>query len=89
MEGIAWTGVGITSEDALRMNLSLLRLSSKYGGAKIRFFGKIWGTEKDYYIAEAQGIEPTEYEKEHEKDYEKNGPNAFTYFVSNNSIYIY
>lgn len=87
MENIAWSGIGISPEDAFRLQLSLCRLSKKYETANFRFWGKILGTEHDYFIIEAQNVEDTEYEREHAKDYESNGPNSFTYFVSNYSIF--
>ena len=56
-----------------------------------RFFGKIQGTDKDYYIAETKlnegGAEEGE-EVERDPDFEPNGTgvNAFTYFVTHSTM---
>ena len=58
--------------------------------AKLRFFGKIRGTDHDYFIAEGEveggGDEPAEGE-EAPTDMEPNGTgvNKYTYFVSHSS----
>ena len=58
---------------------------------KIRFFGKIRGTEKDYYLAEADMGEGGDEEaggEEKPADFEAKGSgvNKFTYFVSHSSF---
>lgn len=54
------------------------------GSGNIRFFGKIHGTQSDYYIAEGQ--EGTEDEGEKPEDFEARGTgvNKFVYWVTNN-----
>lgn len=82
MSALKWAGVGISETEAFRISLSLYRLSAKNNGINLRFWGKILGTNKDYYIAEAEGVE--EEEEGAENKYEPSGPNKYTYFVTNN-----
>ena len=57
----------------------------------VRFFGKITGTESDYYIAEAdiaeeEGEEGAEDAREADFEVKPIGVNKFTYFVCSNSL---
>lgn len=65
-------------------------MAGDQGVAKIRFFGKIRGTENDYYIAEGEqeGGEGDAEGEEKPADFEANGTgiNKFTYWVSHSSF---
>lgn len=71
---------------------SLKKLSTDTGVAKLRFFGKIRGTQKDYYIAEGDaegGDEEGAAEGEDRPaDFEDKGTgvNKNTYWVCHNSF---
>lgn len=54
---------------------------------EIRFWGKISGTNNDYYIIEGQGDAP-EDEEERGADFEKRGEgiNTYTYWVTNDPL---
>jgi len=69
----------------------LKKLAADSGAAKLRFFGKIRGTDNDYYVAEGEGAggeEGGEGEGEVAPDVEPNGTgvNKFTYWVSHSSL---
>jgi len=49
-----WAGVGVTEEDAYRLFLAMTKLKAAESLKSVRFFGKILGTSKDYYIVEAE-----------------------------------
>lgn len=51
-------GVGVTRDEAYRLYLAMGAAKAKHGLHKIRFFGKILGTGKDYYVLEC--VAPTE-----------------------------
>jgi len=57
-------GEGLPEADAYRVFVALKRLLDKEPLAKIRLWGKIIGTKKDYYIAEAKIDEARVPEKE-------------------------
>ena len=64
------------------------KLAADSGAGKLRFFGKIRGTEKDYYVAEGElegGDEGGDGEGEEKPaDFEAKGTgvNKYTYWVS-------
>jgi hypothetical protein len=47
-------GEGLTEADAFRVTVALKRLLDKEPLAKVRFWGKIFGSARDYYICEAK-----------------------------------
>jgi len=55
------------------------------GAGNVRFFGKIHGTEQDYYVAEGT-LEGGDEEGEKPADFEARGSgvNKFVYWVTNN-----
>lgn len=63
----------------------------KTGATNLRFFGKFYGTEKDYYVAEGTAeAEPDPDNPEEEKgpSFEPRGQgvNTFAYWVTDNSL---
>ena len=64
-------GVGIGREESVRIFLALKQLVEKYPLDSIRFWGKLFGVEENYYVAEVKfqdGKEEEEEEEEEEKD---------------------
>mmetsp|Transcript_46318 Transcript_46318/g.100610 ORF Transcript_46318/g.100610 Transcript_46318/m.100610 type:complete len:452 (+) Transcript_46318:149-1504(+) len=47
-----WAGVGLAKEELYRLFLAMTRIKSKENLKAVRFFGKILGTEQDYYVVE-------------------------------------
>jgi hypothetical protein len=55
---LEWVGLSIGEKESYLLTNSLRNLVNNKGiAAGISFWGKIYGREKDYYIAEASGIE--------------------------------
>lgn len=84
-----WAGIGFGEQETYRLQKSLKTLAGKVGASSLTFFGKITGTERDYYIAEGQVEAEEEGEgQEQDADFEPKGTgvNKFTYFVSSNSL---
>lgn len=84
-----WAGVGFGEQETYRLQKSLKKLAGKVGATSLRFFGKITGTEADYYIAEAEVEAEEEGEaEEKEADFEAPGMgvNKFKYFVAKDSL---
>lgn len=86
-EAFSWAGVGLGDVESYKVMCSLRNLAAKEkdaGLVKLRFWGKILGTESDYWVAEAQrdgGGEEGEEDPDAEKPGE--GANQFTYYVTN------
>jgi len=72
-------GIGLGQDETYRIWLSLKQLVDKGHFEKLRFWGKIFGTEKNYYVAEAEqnaeeeadDDEATEEAAEHEDEKEE------------------
>ncbi len=48
---LQWAGIGFGKQEVYRLQKSLKKLAASVG-VPLRFFGKIRGTEQDYYIVE-------------------------------------
>ena len=84
-----WAGVGFGQQEIYRLQKSLKKLAGDSGASRLRFFGKIRGTEQDYYIAEgeAEGEEEgEEEEKPADQEPKGSGVNKYTYWVSHQSF---
>lgn len=75
------------------------KLAETSGSQLLRFFGKIWGTKKDYYVVEVTGDTVAEGEEEAEVQAEEeggeagadmeargSGVNKFSYYVTQDSM---
>jgi len=83
-------GVGLGKEETYRVYASLLSLQQTKALATVRFFGKVLGTEKDYYVAEATYTDPPAPPEEEPPappgappEEPGVGCNTFVYFVAN------
>jgi radial spoke head protein 4A len=83
-----WAGVGFSEYEALLLMKSLKQLASTTAANNIRLWGKILGTEKDYYIAEGSWEGGVDEEAEKPADFEARGSgvNKFVYWVTNNPL---
>ena len=68
MFGIYFHQIGLAREEMFRINLALKQLTTKEPLVSARFWGKIYGTEANYIVAEA---EYTEGEGEEEEEGEE------------------
>ena len=50
-EMLEWAGVSFGEQDTYKMGRSFKRLAQMSGAASLAFFGKIYGTQKDYWVA--------------------------------------
>lgn len=81
----SYCGLNFGPKEAILISNSLRNLSATLGAGTVSFFGKIFGTEKDYYIAEATDIDPPaefNYDNDMEKRKE-DGINRNVFFVTN------
>jgi len=87
-ELISWAGVGFGDVESYKITCSLRNMAAKVGNdagfSKVRIWGKIQGSEKDYYVAEAQ-LEGGGDVPEDEPDMEApgSGVNSYAYYVTN------
>ena len=82
---ISWCGISLNEKESYLLVNSIRNLSAKLQVGMLTFFGKIYGTEKDYYIVQGADIDPKEdanYDNDMEKRKE-DGINQFVYYVTN------
>ncbi len=90
-----WAGVGFGEQETYRLQKSIKKLAQSKSHKSVRFFGKIYGTEKDYYIVEATGdagedeeaageaaVEGEEAEADPKLEARGSGVNELTYYVA-------
>jgi radial spoke head protein 4/6 len=79
-----WAGINIGEHNSMLLQKALCSLAKASGASKLRFWGKIHGTEKDYYIAEGVAeAQATEEEKPADSEPRGTGANEFAYWVCN------
>lgn len=84
MDKLKWASVGFSEAETFAIACSLRQLASKEGLEKVRLWGKILGTKKDYIIAEAN---PYSGEIPEDEDLDKPnepGLNFYSYWVTTN-----
>ena len=83
-----WVGVGFGDEETYRIQLSLRNLMRSSGAQSIRFWGKIYGREKDYYVAEGLLENTGREDITRPKGFEKRGTglNKYTYWVTDSVL---
>ena len=47
-----WAGISFGEDEVYKLQKSLRRLAILSGASQLRFWGKIYGQQKDYWIAE-------------------------------------
>ena len=78
-------GINFSKKELLLLNKSLTKLATVLTNGNLTFFGKIFGSEKDYYIVQATEIDPPEnfnYDNDMEKRKE-DGVNKNVFYVTN------
>jgi len=59
-------GIGLNREEVIRVWLALKNLVDNHPLQHVRFWGKMFGTEQNYYVAEVEYREGEEEEEEEE-----------------------
>lgn len=47
-----WAGVSFGEEETFKLSKAIKRLAILSGATRLRFWGKIYGTTKDYWVVE-------------------------------------
>jgi hypothetical protein len=82
-----WAGIGFGESESVLLMRSLKGLATSSGASNIRLWGKILGSDKDYYIAEG-AFEGGADESEKPADFEPRGTgvNKFAYWATNSAL---
>ena len=83
---LSYAGISLGEEESFLLTNSLRNLSGLLQAGQISFFGKIYGSEKDYYIAQVADLDPpAEFAYDPDMEQRKNdGVNRDVYYVTNN-----
>lgn len=91
-ELLEWAGVSIGKDEWFQLQLSIQELCDEKAGAdmpldSVRFWGKVSGTAKDYYVVEAKCAELKDKDGVDLKRVEAlgTGANEYVYFASNSA----
>ena len=49
-----WAGIGLGAEETFQLTLAFQKLAGAHPISSLRFFGRVYGTKSNYYIAEAK-----------------------------------
>lgn len=84
-EMLEWANISFGEEDTFKLQRSIKRLAIMSGAEALGFVGKIFGTQKDYWIANGR---LTTNEEPVEKGIEKRGEgvNTFVFWVTDNLL---
>lgn len=85
-EMFQWAGIDFGEENIYMIQKSLKRLAVMSGAKSLRFFGKIFGTERDYWVA--QGTLAFEEEPPNNTTQESRnvGANTHVFWVTHNLL---
>lgn len=85
-EMLEWAGISFGEENTYKISKSIKRLAVMSGADKLRFMGKIYGTQKDYWLATGSlsAAEETSSDKTVEK--RGDGVNKSVFWVTDNLL---
>lgn len=78
----SWAGIDFGEYDCLVLQKSIKKLAATVGSSNLRLWGKIFGTEKDFYIVEGTAEAPEEEERPENMEPRGTGVNQFAYWVT-------
>jgi hypothetical protein len=81
-----WAGICFGSDQVFMLQKSLKRLALLSGASPIRFFGKIFGREKDYWVAKGQLNYSEEQPRNQQQEKRGTGANTYVYWVTDNLL---
>jgi hypothetical protein len=83
---LEWAGISFGEEDTYKLGKSIKRLAVMSGAERLRFAGKMYGTEKDYWVAGGvlRSAEETDVPSHCEK--RGKGVNSVVYWVTDNLL---
>ena len=83
---LEWAGVNFGEDNIYVLQKSLKRLAVLSGATSIRFFGKIFGSQKDYWIAQGTIVGDEEKSKNPMKEKRGEGTNTHIFWVTENLL---
>ena len=84
-EMLEWANISFGDEDTYRLQKSIKRLAVMSGAEALGFVGKIFGTQKDYWIANGR-IPTSEEPAAKNQEPRGEGVNTFVFWVTDNLL---
>jgi len=84
-----WAGVNLGKEELYKLSLAIQQLATELDLQQVRFFGKFFGTQRDYYVVEAKMNDddddqlPDGKEPDPKRELPGTGANSSVYYVTN------
>lgn len=78
----SWAGVDFGEYNCLLLQKSLKALAANTAATNLRLWGKILGTERDYFVAEGVADAPEDEERPENMEPRGSGVNTFAYWVA-------
>jgi hypothetical protein len=83
---LEWAGVGFADDDVFVISKSIKRLAILSGADRLRLMGKIYGSQKDYWIACGMLSQSEEDESDVMVEKRGEGANSLVYWVTDNLL---
>mmetsp|Transcript_43689 Transcript_43689/g.57885 ORF Transcript_43689/g.57885 Transcript_43689/m.57885 type:complete len:103 (+) Transcript_43689:419-727(+) len=83
---LEWAGISFGKENTLRLQKSIKRLAIMSGAEVLRFGGKIFGSQQDYWIAIGRLPQAEEAQKDSEAESRGKGVNETVFWVTDNLL---
>lgn len=81
-----WAGVSFGEEETYKLQKAMKRLAELSGAGRLRFWGKIFGVQKDYWVIEGV-LEAAEEDRSHwSQEKRGEGVNKLVYWVNENLL---
>lgn len=85
-EMLEWAGVCFGEEDTYKLSKAMKRIATMSGASKLIFFGKIFGTQKDYWIVSGELAGAEEESKDKTVEARGVGVNSSVFWVTDNLL---
>lgn len=86
MKMLEWAGINFGDDMVYILQKSLKRLAVLSGATSVKFFGKIFGTQRDYWIAQGTIVGEEEKQKNPMVEKRGEGTNTHVYWVTENLL---
>lgn len=81
-----WAGVSFGEDEVYKLSKSLRKLAILSGASKLRFWGKIYGRVKDYWVVEGVLDIAEEENSNYFQEKRGEGVNKLVYWVADNIL---
>ena len=85
-EMLEWAGISFGEDNTLRLSKSIKRLAIMSGADQVRFAGKVFGTQRDYWVAMGRLADAEEENKDASVEARGKGVNETVFWVTDNLL---